>query len=536
MLRLDHSGKEVLQVMGMVNTEARTERMDGRWLGLAALSVSGLVLGLDITVLITALPTLSAKLGATTDQLQWMSAAYTLSLAGFMLPAGVLGDRFGRRRLLLVALVGFGISSVAAGQVTTANGLIAMRAVMGVSGAVILPLMQAMLPVMFAPDERQRALGFAGAGAFLGLPLGPLVAGFLLTHYAWGSIFLINGPVVVLALIGTWFFVPESKDPNPRRLDWPGAVLEVVGVTAVVYAIIEEPVRGWGDVQVYAPLVGGAVLLAAFVVWELRVAFPLVDLNFFRSARFSLATVAFIVVGFGMTGVMFVISPFLQVVQGNDAQATGVRLLPLVIAMMAAAIGSDWLNKRLGTKVMLSAGMLGGAISMLLLSRVTVDSGYGLVGVALAILGGSIALAMIPALDAILGALPEGETGGGSALTRTLQNVGASLGVAIMGSILNSVYQADVHDRLSALPLSLRSAAESGVAVAAAVAHQLPGPIAAQVLRAAQEAYVNGMSEVLLVTAGMMLMGAVLMAIFMPARASAVKNGALRPSEVGVAS
>src|SRR5690349_2988972 len=286
-------------VMNRMQMEVGTGRMRGRWIGLAALALSGLVLGLDMTILVTALPTLSARLSATTDQLQWMSAAYTLSLAGFMLPAGVLGDRFGRRRLLLIALVAFGLSSVAASQVTTANGLIAMRAVMGVSGAVILPLMQGMLPVMFAPDERQRALGFAGAGAFLGLPLGPLVAGFLLTHYDWGSIFLINGPVVVLALIGTWFFVPESKDANPRRLDWLGAVLEVVGVTAVVYAIIEEPVRGWSDAQVYGPLVGGALLLAAFVAWELRVKFPLVDLNLFRSARFSWATVAFIVVGFG---------------------------------------------------------------------------------------------------------------------------------------------------------------------------------------------------------------------------------------------
>src|SRR6266581_5253834 len=263
--------------MNRMQMEVGTGRMRGRWVGLAALALSGLVLGLDMTILVTALRTLSARLSATTEQLQWMSAAYTLSLAGFMLPAGVLGDRFGRRRLLLIALVAFGISSVAASQMTTANGLIFMRAVMGVSGAVILPLMQGMLPSMFEDDERQRALGFAGAGAFLGLPLGPLVAGFLLTHYAWGSIFLINGPVVVLAVLGTWFFVPESKDPNPRRLDWLGAILEVVGVTAVVYAIIEEPVRGWGNAQVYAPLIGGALLLAAFVAWELRVAFPLVD-------------------------------------------------------------------------------------------------------------------------------------------------------------------------------------------------------------------------------------------------------------------
>ena len=510
--------------MTITNSGAHVERLKGRWLGLAALAMSGLVLGLDMTILITALPTLSARLGATTDQLQWMSAAYTLSLAGFMLPAGVLGDRLGRRKLLMIALVLFGISSVVASQMTTANGLIIMRAVMGISGAVVLPLMQAMLPSMFKEDERQRALGFAGAGAFLGLPLGPLVAGFLLTHYEWGSIFLINAPVVVLAVLGAWFFVPESKDPNPRRLDWLGAVLEVIGVTAVVFAIIEQPVRGWGSPQVLVPLIGGAVLIAAFVVWELRTRIPLVDLALFRSARFSWATVAFVIVGFAMTGVMFIISPFLQVVQGNDPQQVGLRLLPLVIAMMVGALGSDWLNHRLGTKVMTSAGLVGGALSMLLMSRVTVDSGYTLVAIALAILGFSIALTMIPALDAILGSLPEGETGGGSALTRTLQNVGASLGVAVMGSVLNNAYQAHLDGRLSGLPGSVQSAVQSSVALAAAVAAHLPSPLAARVLRVAQDAYVLGMSDVLLVTAGMLLVGAVLMAAFMPAHAPKVER------------
>src|SRR6202011_2197992 len=194
--------------------------------------------------------TLSAKLNATTDQLQWMSAAYTLALAGFMLPAGVLGDRLGRKRMLLFGLVTFGISSVIASQMTSANGLILMRVIMGASGAIVLPLMQSMLPSMFLQDERQRAIGFSGAGAFIGLPLGPLLAGWLLTHYDWGSIFLINAPVVVLAVIGVWFFVPESKAANPNRLDWFGAVLEVVGVTCLVYGIIEEPVHGWTNIQV----------------------------------------------------------------------------------------------------------------------------------------------------------------------------------------------------------------------------------------------------------------------------------------------
>jgi predicted MFS family arabinose efflux permease len=346
-----------------------------------------------------------------------------------------------------------------------------------------------------------------------------LVAGFLLTHYDWGSIFLINAPVVVLAVLGAWFFVPESKDPTPRRLDWVGAVLEVVGVTAVVYAIIEQPVHGWTGPQVVLPLLLGGILVAAFIGWELRTRFPLVDLGLFRSARFAWATVAFVIVGFAMTGVMFILSPFLQVVQGFDAQSTGLRLLPLVIAMMIGAVGSDWLGGRIGTKVMVTAGLLGAGVSMLILSRAGVDSGYGIVAVALALMGLSIAMAMIPSVDAILGSLGEGETGGGSALTRTLQNVGASLGVAIMGSVLNNAYQSHLDGRLSGIPAAAQEAVRSSVAVAAVVAHHIPGSVGAQLLRAAQDAYVHGMSDVLVVTAGLMFGGALLMAAFLPANA-----------------
>src|ERR1700682_1909140 len=452
-------------------------RLPGRWFGLAALTVSGLVLGLDITILITALPTLSAKWSATTDQLQWMSAAYTLSLAGFMLPAGVLGDRFGRKRLLLIGLVTFGISSVVASQMTSANGLIVMRVIMGASGAIVLPLVTSILPSMFAEDERPRAIGLSGAGAFIGLPLGPLVAGWLLMHYDWGSIFLINAPVVVIAVIGAWLFVPESKDPNPKRLDWVGALLEMAGVTGVVYGIIEEPVRGWTALQVAGPLVGGALLILAFIVWQLRAAAPLVDLNLFRNRRFALSTAAFTVVGFAMTGVLFVLSPYLQVVQGNDAQGTGLRLLPLIAAMMAGAAGSDWLARRLGSKVMVAGGKVRLAGGGLLRSRAGVDTGFGLVGIALAVIGISIAFAMIPALDAILGALPAGETGAGSALTRAIQNVGASRVVAVMESILTSAYRSRLGGRLAGLPAAAQTAAETSVAVAAKVAHLLPGPL-----------------------------------------------------------
>jgi EmrB/QacA subfamily drug resistance transporter len=327
-------------------------------LALGALVLSGLVLGLDITILVTALPTLSAELGATTDQLQWISAAYTLSLAGFLLPAGVLADRYGRRRLLFVGLLLFGVSSVVASQVTSANALIAMRAVMGVGGAIIMPVTLAILPTIFSAQERPRAIAITAATTFLGLPLGPLLAGWLLVHYSWGVIFLINAPVVVLALLGAWFFIPESRDPQSPRLDWVGALLSIAGVTAVVYGIIDQPLRGWGNARVLLGLLGGGAILALFIVYELRTRRPLIDLRLFRDPLFGWATAVFTVVGFAMTGALFLVTPFLQVVQGNDAQATGIRLLPLIGGVLVSAIASARLARRLGYNVAIAAGLL----------------------------------------------------------------------------------------------------------------------------------------------------------------------------------
>jgi hypothetical protein len=272
-------------------------------------------------------------------------------------------------------------------------------------------------------------------------------------------------------------------------------------------------------VQVYGPVAGGVVLLAAFALRQLRIRFPLIDLTLFRSARFTWATVAFTVVGFAMTGVLFILSPFLQIVQGNDAQGTGIRLIPLIAAMMVGAISSDWLAKRLGAKIMVAAGMLGNGGGMVILSQVGVDTGYEQVAIGLAVIGISIAFTMIPSLDAILGSLPAGETGAGSALTRTLQNIGSSFGVAIMGSILNGAYKSQLSGQLTGLPGEIQAAAESSVAVAAALAHRLPGAAGAHLLRAAQDAYSQGMSEVMLVSAAMMVAGAILMALFLPARA-----------------
>lgn len=508
----------------------------GRWLALGAVVLSALVLALDVTIIVTALPTLSAKLGATTNELQWISAAYTLALAGLMLPAGVLADHYGRRRLLLIGLVGFGLSSMVASQVTSATALIWMRAVMGAAGAVILPLTLAILPTIFSEEERPRALAVAGAGSFLGLPLGPLVAGWLLTHYHWGSIFLINGPVVVLALLGVWFWVPESKNPEAPPLDGIGAVLAVVGVTSLVYGIIEEPAKGWTDPQVVAGLMGGGVVLTGFVAWELRTRSPLIDLRLFRNARFAWATLAFVVVGLSMTGMLFILTPYLQIVQGNDAQGTGIRLLPMIAALMAGALSSARLTARLGSKAPVAGGLLVAALGLVLLSRAGADTGYGLVAAAMAVMGLGLGMAMVPALDAILGALPAGEFGGGNALTRALQNVAASFGVAVLGSILNNTYRGELSGHLVGLPAPVQDAAQGSLAGAAAVAHRLPPAVGGPLLRAAEDAYAHGMADVMLVSATIVVAGALLIAWFLPAQSARIEPRAEAPRDDALAS
>ena len=501
-----------------LDIEPTAQPRAGRWWALAALVVAALVIGLDTTVLITALPTLSQKLGATTSDLQWITAAYTLALGGLMLPGGVLGDRFGRKRLLLVGLVLFGFSSVAASQMTTAGGLIATRALMGVGAALILPLVQSILPSMFSEVELPRAISAAAVGAFLGLPLGPLVAGWLLTHYAWGSVFLINAPVVVIALLGVWFLVPESKDPHPRAFDWVGGLLAVVGVTALVYGVIEQPIHGWTDARVLGGIIGGGVILTAFVSWDLRHPSPFIDLRNFRNRSFTWSTVAFVMTGFALFGVMFILTPYIQIVLGNDAQATGIKLLPMIVAVMAGAGLGNVLAARLGVRVGVSFGLLLTAVGLVIFSRISADTGYSLVAVALAVIGLGLGVALPTTLDIILSVLPAAQTGAGSALTRALQQIAASFGVAILGTVLNNVYHSDLASHVVALPAAARDLAQGSIAGAAAVAAHLPPAVGAPLFRAAKDAYTAGVADVMIVSAVLVVLTAIAIAIFLPSR------------------
>jgi MFS transporter, DHA2 family, multidrug resistance protein len=505
-------------------------RDSGRWWGLGALVLAGLVVGLDTTILVTGLPTLSEKLGASTSQLQWISAAYTLAMAGLLLPAGVCGDRYGRRRLLVVGLLIFGVASAVASLMTSASGLIAMRALMGAGAALITPLALSVLPTMFSAAERPRAVAVSIAATYLGLPLGPLAGGWLLTHYAWGSIFLINVPVVVLAVLGVWFLVPESRVGAASRLDWPGAVLALVGVTSITYGIVEQPEYGWTDVRVLAALGGGAAVLVGFVVRELRTRWPLVDLRLFLVGRFTWSTLAFVVIGFVLSGVLFVLAPYIQIVQGNDAMATGIRMLPMVAALVAGSVVSNRLSARLGSRIVVAGGLLVTAAGVALLSRVGADSGYGLIAVALLLAGLGVGLAMPPAVDAMLGTLPRTQMGIGVALSATLRQIGSAFGVAILGSILNSGYRGSLSGHLAELPAGAQGVAESSLAAAAAVAHRLPEPAAGALIKTVNDAYASGMADVMLACAGAAIVAAVLVALFLPARATAAASpGEVRP-------
>ncbi|MFI9274312.1 MFS transporter [Kitasatospora sp. NPDC052896] len=489
-----------------------------RWWALVALTLSILVIGLDTYVLATALPTLSAKLGATTSQLQWISAAYTLAWSGLLLPAGKLGDRLGRRKLLITGLGVFGVASVIASQVKTANELIATRALMGAGAAMIMTLALALVPVIFPEEERNRAITVTTIGTMLGMPLGPLLGGWMLTHFAWGWVFLINGPVIVLSLIGVFLWVPESKDPTTPKLDWLGALMVVIGVSGMTYGIIEQPIDGWSSAKVLVGLVGGLLFMVAFVLWQRRAASPLVDLRLFLNRHFTWGSITFGMVSFAMMGGLFVLTPYLQLVQGASPQSTGVRLLPLIGAMLTGAAAGEKPAKKIGAKAIILLGIVVTAGGLVLLSSLHATSGYGSVALGLAVFGLGLGLSIPLSVDTVLSSLPLSQAGTGNGMSRTMQNISVSFSSAIIGSVLNSGFRNRIADGLQGLSGAARDTASASVAGAHSVAAGLPGDAGRQLTSLANTAYTHGMAQSLLVSAAILAVTAVLTLLFLPRR------------------
>ncbi|MFC7711221.1 MFS transporter [Micromonospora lupini] len=492
-------------------------RIDRRWWMLLAVCLAVLVLSLDFTVLNVALPSISSSLGAGTAELQWIVDAYSLAIAGAMLPSGAIADRIGRKKVMLAGLGLFFVASFAAALSETAGQLIAARAVLGVGSAIILPLTPALVVTTFSGRERTRAMAVFTAAVGAGMPLGPIVGGALLERYSWSSVFWINVPILAIAFAAGLLLIDETRSETPRRLDVVGSILAVVATVALVYGVIRGPESGWSDGPTIALLIGAVLAIALFVAWERRVAHPLMQLRLFRRPQFTWNTVAIMIVAFALAGVIFVVPLYLQAVRGFDPLGTGLRIIPMMAGLLVSGALATSLDRRFGGKVIVITGLVVMGAGLLLLTRVDDASGYGWLAIGLAGCGFGVGAVMATSLEAAVGSVGDDEAGSGSAVVNTLRQVGSAVAVAAMGSVLSGVYQKDLDPALGGLPSAAADAAKESVFGAAAVAETL-GPSGNALLRSAHLAYVDGMSMVMWCCFGLAVVGAVLCLAFLPER------------------
>ena len=493
-----------------------------RWGVLGVLCLSLLLIVMDNTIVNVALPTIQEQLGATTSQLQWLVDAYILVFAGLLLTMGSLGDRFGRKGALSLGLAIAGLASLLAAMTDSVDQLIATRALLGVGGALIMPATLSILINVFTePKERAKAIALWAATSGVAAGIGPVTGGYLLEHFWWGSVFFLNVPVVVIALVAGRLLIPTSRDPEAPQVDIPGALLSIAGLVSLVWAIIEAPQHGWTDPSILGGFAVAAVLLSAFALWERHTSHPMLDLAFFTSRRFSAASAAITLTFFAMFGSLFLLTQFLQFVMGYDPLQTGVRLLPMAGVMMLIAPNSARLAERFGSKVVVAAGLSVAGIGLLIASQLTAGAAYGQVALALMVIAAGMALTMAPATESIMGSLPPAKAGVGSAVNDTTRELGGAIGVAVLGSLLASHYSASIVKATAGAPIpaALQGPIKDSVAVAMGLADKLGGAQGAALRSAAGNAFVDGMGVALIVAAGVAFLGAVIVAIFLPARA-----------------
>ncbi|OIV38817.1 hypothetical protein BIV57_03485 [Mangrovactinospora gilvigrisea] len=496
----------------MKTTAPTAPTATARWGALFALCLSGLVIGFDATILNVALPTLARDLGADTGQQQWIVDAYLVAFAAAMLPAGLFGDRLGRKRTLVAGLALFALGSLAGALVHSPGPLIAARAAMGLGGAVVFPLMLSALPTLFPVDrERSRAVGIVTVGFALGLPVGPLLGGLLLNHFWWGSIFVLNLCTLAVALVAIALLLPESRDPDAPRVRPFAALLAAAGLVGIVFGIIEAPQHGWGDARTLGPLVAGLALLAAFLLTDRRSTHPMVPLALFRNRGYTWGMVAGVLVSFLMSGTLFLLPLYLQAVLGNDAFGTGVRLLPMMGGLLVSGLLCDRIVPRTGARWVVAFGLAGATVGALLGARTSASDGYAPTALWLAVLGAGIGFAMIPSLDAALAALPPQRAGAGSSVFQTLRQVGGALGVALLGSLLTTRFTAALDVR-GLTPAAARTARASVVA-SDRIGAALHRP---DLIASGHAAFVSGMTTVLAVCGAVSAATMLAVLVFMP--------------------
>ena len=507
--------------------ELRKHRL--RWWTLAVVSVTLVIATIDETIINVALPTLQRELGASASGLQWMVNSYIVVFGGLLLIMGGLGDRFGRARMLKAGLVVFGVASFVAAQMDTVGQLIAARAVMGAGAAMMMPATLSIIVDVFKGKERARAISIWAALAGIGLFLGPVLGGLLLRNFYWGSVFLVNVPIAGLALVASMVLVPDSRAPQTKPLDIPGAVLSAGAIAALIYAIIEGPDKGWASLDTLAPLVAAVLMALGFVIRETRTKYPLLDFAFFRKARFSAGVGAIGLSFFGLAGLIFGLTQYLQFVQGYTPLKAGIRFLPASLGLMVGAIGSEMLTRRYGATVVVSGAMVLLAATLPLVLLWEVDTPYWAVGVVIGVIGFAAANIFAPSTEAVMGAVPEEKAGVASATNDVTQLTASALGVAVIGAAMYSIYSTRIADAVAALPAEAAAAVKDSVGAALQIVATLPGDSGAALSTAAVEAFTDAFGLALLIGAGVTLLGAVVVARVMPARQEPVLKA--RPEE-----
>jgi EmrB/QacA subfamily drug resistance transporter len=494
-----------------------------RWITLAVLCVSLLVIVMDNTILNVAIPSLVEDLGATNSQLQWIIDSYTLVFAGLLLTTGSMGDRFGRKRALRAGIMIFCAGSALSALAGSPTQLIVTRGLMGIGGALIMPSTLSILTNVFRdPRERGRAIAIWAGFSGLAVAIGPITGGILLAHFHWSSVFWVNIPIGIAAIVLGHYFIPESKDPNAPKLDLPGAVLSIVGLGALLFGIIQGPAAGWTAPSVVIGFVLGVVGLSAFIAWELYTPTPMLDMKFFKNPRFTAANSSITLTFFAMFGSMFLLTQYWQFVHGYTPLEAGVRMVPFAMGMMITAPLSARLVEIVGTKRVVTLGLVVVAGSMFFLSFITVDSSYLRVIVNYTLVSVGMGLTMPPATESVMGSLPREKAGVGSAVNDTTRQVGGALGVAVIGSIVASVYAGHIADAAPSLGLSgaALDASKGSLGGALDTASSM-GANAAGLTDTARVAFVDALHAGLRLGAAVVGVAAVLAYMFLPARAPA---------------
>jgi len=486
-----------------------------KWWATAAISLAAIAFSLDLTVLNLALPTLSKSLHASTSQLQWIADAYALVLAVLTLPAGMLGDKYGRKKCMMIALAIFGVSSVICAYAGSVSMLIAGRLLLGLGAAFILPLALSVMPVFFREDERTKALAILMGGVFLAYPLGPILGGWLLTNYWWGSVFLINVPVVLIALLAIGLLLPENKSSEQHKIDIGGIITSSVGLTGVTYGAIEAESRGWSDGRVLMSLVAGAVVLVLFYLWEKRVTRhkrqSLVDLKLFSQPSFTWGTLLMTSVNFALFGLLFGLPQYLQAVRGDDALRAGYYLLPMIGGLMIGSIVTGKISSKVNTKWAVAVGFGIMATGLLLGAHTTLASGNGFIIVWSGIIGLGLGVAMPMVATAAIAKLSSDRSGSGTATISAVRQVGGTLGIALLGTLMGASYRSQLH--LSGLSEQLAAPVRDSVIAGVSVAHKLGSSDLLQMVRSA---FVHGMDVMLWVCSGIALGAVAITVIFLP--------------------